>query len=245
MLTETHAETCIDRCGARIDLRFVEATVRAGRRPGEELAFDRRLLWPIGHTLRISFLDGTPKMHEAVEQIAKEWERYANITFQFGDFTDSHVRVSFESAVPGYWSYLGRDALEFSQKEPTMSLTRRWNDAFLLRNPTEVRRTVLHEFGHALGLIHEHSSPAAGIPWDTEKVYEWYARMNWSREEVDQQVLRRYDESWHQSSQYDPKSIMHYPVPRSLTTGGFEIGWNTTLSETDKIAIASVYPRDD
>ncbi len=37
----------------------------------------------------------------------------------------------------------------------------------------EYRRVVLHEFGHALGGIHEHQSPASGvIPWDKPKVYE-------------------------------------------------------------------------
>ena len=30
----------------------------------------------------------------------------------------------------------------------------------------EYLRVVLHEFGHALGLIHEHQNPADGIEWD-------------------------------------------------------------------------------
>ena len=33
------------------------------------------------------------------------------------------------------------------------------------------RGTILHEFGHALGLIHEHQSPASGgFEWDREEV---------------------------------------------------------------------------
>ena len=33
------------------------------------------------------------------------------------------------------------------------------------------RPTVLHEFGHALGLIHEHQSPfKGGFEWDREEV---------------------------------------------------------------------------
>ena len=33
------------------------------------------------------------------------------------------------------------------------------------------RSTVLHEFGHSLGLIHEHQSPfPGGFEWDRENV---------------------------------------------------------------------------
>jgi len=32
-------------------------------------------------------------------------------------------------------------------------------------------------------------------------------------------------------------------VPKELTIGGFEIGWNTELSERDKAFIAKMYPR--
>ena len=35
----------------------------------------------------------------------------------------------------------------------------------------EVRRVVLHEFGHALGLIHEHQNPkGGGIEWNRDAV---------------------------------------------------------------------------
>ena len=34
----------------------------------------------------------------------------------------------------------------------------------------EYSRVVLHEFGHALGCIHEHQAPAGGILWDQQRV---------------------------------------------------------------------------
>jgi Bacterial pre-peptidase C-terminal domain. len=37
---------------------------------------------------------------------------------------------------------------------------------------------------------------------------------------------------------------MHYPVPKEHTIGGFEVGWNRELSETDKQFIKTVYPFD-
>ena len=35
----------------------------------------------------------------------------------------------------------------------------------------EYSRVVVHEFGHALGCIHEHQSPAATFQWNKEAVY--------------------------------------------------------------------------
>ena len=56
----------------------------------------------------------------------------------------------------------------------------------------EVRSTTLHEFGHALGLIHEHQSPTAGINWNKEVVYQDMAGQGWSRAKVDQHIFKKY-----------------------------------------------------
>ena len=59
----------------------------------------------------------------------------------------------------GSWSRIGTDAT----KVPLMSCT--MNLGFV------DRATVLHEFGHALGLIHEHQSPFNDdFRWNWEKV---------------------------------------------------------------------------
>jgi hypothetical protein len=106
-----------------------------------------------------------------------------------------------------------------------------------------LRRTVLHEFGHALGCIHEQASPAAAIPWDEPKVYEFYRRwQGWSDETIRHNVLRRYSADQVRFTHHDPDSIMQYPVPAALTGGRLEIGWNTDLSEGDKSFIARMYP---
>jgi hypothetical protein len=47
------------------------------------------------------------------------------------------------------------------------------------------------------------------------------------------------------TAEHDPKSIMQYPVSNELTTGDFEIGWNTELSEMDKNFIAEMYPKEE
>ncbi len=108
---------------------------------------------------------------------------------------------------------------------------------------SEFSHIILHEFGHALGCIHEHQSPAAGIPWNREAVYEYYAAMGWSRSDVNRNLFEPYATTTTQHSSFDTASIMLYPIPASLTTNGFSVGWNTELSEMDKKFIAREYPR--
>ena len=48
----------------------------------------------------------------------------------------------------------------------------------------EYRRVVLHEFGHALGLAHEHQSPGVAIPWNEQKVYDLLSNDETTLDEV-------------------------------------------------------------
>jgi len=45
-----------------------------------------------------------------------------------------------------------------------------------------------------------------------------------------------------QFSDFAPRSIL-YPIPKEFTSGGFEVGWNSRLSEFDKQFIQAWYPR--
>ena len=38
------------------------------------------------------------------------------------------------------------------------------------KKPSAIRQVILHEFGHALGAVHEHESPYSTIPWNKDKV---------------------------------------------------------------------------
>lgn len=108
----------------------------------------------------------------------------------------------------------------------------------------EFSRVAIHEFGHALGMIHEHQHPLASIPWDVNAVYQYYAdTQGWSKAQVDNNIFAKYSTSQTNYSTYDQASIMHYPVEEELTIGNFSVGWNTVLSSTDKSFIASVYPK--
>lgn len=196
--------------------------------------------WTNGSVIKVSLNGGTEFIRNKVIQFASEWEQYANIDFQFvtNDAT-APIRVSFVNDGSS-WSYIGTYAKNISSSNATMNFG--WFDAST--DDTEFSRTVIHEFGHALGMIHEHQHPLANIPWDKKKVYRYYAStQGWTRAEVDNNLFAKYSLDQTNTSAYDKASIMHYPVDESLTIGTFSVGWNTALSPTDKTFIASVYPR--
>lgn len=200
--------------------------------------------WPPGSILRISFLDGEAVVQKQVREVAKEWTRHANIQF---DFTpdlepEAHIRISFRAR--GSWSAVGRDALNealFPKGTPTMNYG--WlTPASLLEDYS----VVLHEFGHALGLVHEHQSPGSAICWNRNAVIkDLLAAPNyWDLATIEHNVLNKYENvTITQYTQFDPKSIMLYTFPSHWTLDGMEFPENKVLSETDITFIKQQYPK--
>ena len=195
-------------------------------------------LWQPGRVLRVRFLDGDPQVQARIAPFAQQWSAFANVTFQFGNDPDAEIRISFQNQ--GSWSYIGTDALVIPKSQPTMNFG--W--LTLATTNDEYQRVVTHEFGHALGCIHEHQNPANNIPWDRDAVYRYYQGPPnyWSREQVDVNLFTRYEADITQFSAFDPQSIMLYPIPNEFTIGDFEVGWNKAISPTDKQFITTLYP---
>lgn len=199
-------------------------------------------LWPVGHTLRIRFLDGNRGVHRRVEQIAQEWAKYANLRFEFGSAPDAEISISLAPGQVSSWSYIGTDALAVSKNAPTMNLPLPSE----LLTDAEFQRVVLHEFGHLLGLIHEQQNPNANLPWDREAVYRDLqgSPTFWTKEQIDSVVLRKANAGLSDEYRdYDPLSIMVLSsMPKRWFRGDFEVGLNYVLSESDKKFIAKLYP---
>ena len=195
--------------------------------------------WPNGRTLKVGFISGSETARSRVRKYAQEWSQVANVQFVFVEKGETDLRVGFTPGL-GTWSMIGTDASHMPQHKPTINFG--WFSSQMTES--DYRATILHEFGHALGLLHEHQHPQGGIPWDKAKLYAFYQRtQGWDQATVDQQVLARHNTTKTQYTRYDPASIMHYPIPNSLTLGDFEVGMNMDLSPTDRAFVAKVYPK--
>jgi hypothetical protein len=234
------AQAAIAENPANVPVVHYRPGLGVGDVPVDELALLVAKQWQNGRTLRVRFLDGDPVVQQRLQPFAHEWSKHANVTFDFGDDPDAEIRISFKDRGRS-WSNLGTDALVIPKNEPTM------NYGWLTPNgpDLEYSRVVVHEFGHALGCIHEHQNPGAAIPWDKPAVYRYYAGPpnRWTKAMVDHNLFRRYSVEQTNSSEFDPASIMLYAISNDLTIGDWEVGWNSVLSQGDKTFIGSVYPK--
>lgn len=210
--------------------------------PAVKLAVPFLKMWENGSTLRCRFLDGSATQKRRVEEKAHQWERYANITLKFVRNAPAQIRISFQ-ADTGSWSALGTDALierYFPSYQPTMNFGWLKDDT----NDDEYNRVVVHEFGHAIGAIHEHSSPSAKLNWNTAEVYRRFSGPPnfWSKADIDHNVLGRYNASQTNASKFDKDSIMLYEFPAALFTDGKGTPRNMKLSAGDKSFIKKIYP---
>jgi hypothetical protein len=213
----------------------------ANASPFEALAKTKQL-WPAGYALRITFLNGTSEQRDRVIHHAREWTHYAYVTFEFDEHQTADIRISFTPGVS--WSAVGTDALVteyFQPFEPTMNLG--WITPDL--SEEDCAAVVLHEFGHAIGLQHEHQSPRSPIRWNRKAVKADLSGWPnyWTPEQIEQNVFRRYRRTSTQYTSFDPLSIMIYPIPKHWTLDGIEFAENKGLSEQDKHFIRQCYPQ--
>jgi hypothetical protein len=193
-------------------------------------------LWKNGSVLRVGFYGGSQQVRAAVETIAREWTQDTGITLEFvPDVVEAEIRVSFSK--PGNWSYLGVNALAVSKSEPTMSL----HSAAVLFTADDTkgfRKTVLLEFGHALGLISEHQNPKAHLKFNLDYIAK---QMNFDKASLEAN-FRPIEFSDYRD--FDPDSVMMFAFPEGYFFDRSHVGGNSDhLSDSDRAFIKQLYPK--
>ncbi len=200
----------------------------------------RKKLWKKGTTLRVRFLGGTPALHARVLAAARHWlvDGVKLNIVAAGKGEASDLRIAFD-ANEGSWSYIGTDVLTIHPAQPTMNLG--W--ATLDTPERAFNSVVIHEFGHTLGLLHEHNHPEALISWNKQAVYDDLegSPNNWSRAMVDHNVFTKYDESALITTKFDDVSVMIYTIPSKWTTNGKRFMPSSQLSAGDRATILRLY----
>jgi hypothetical protein len=206
----------------------------------QPLTVETKKMWPTESNITVAFYpnEASNIIIEKVKQYARVWESVANIKFLFtNDLHNANIKVGFTPG--GSWSWVGREVMYNPYGQKTMNFGWFKNDT----PEQEFSRVVTHEFGHALGFIHEHQASTANIPWDAEKVYAFFAQSdNWSRTDVDRNIFYKYTQTSTRGTAYDPSSIMHYFFPAGLTTNNMQFTSNTALSPLDREFARSIYP---
>ena len=260
-----HVKLCIQRITQKKREILMEIdTSKSVDKKKLKAAFFTSNLWPDNSKINIGFLDeglnipwtsmetlkssGKPidsmcneiigmKPIDAIKKVVNERiiPITGNVNINFvDDPKDANIRIAFDPNA-GSWSYLGTQNLEKLYPEPTMNFG--WIDA----------ATIEHEFGHLLGMIHEHQNPSENpIQWDKEKVYKWALdSQGWDKDTTDANILHTYESEQINGSVFDPTSIMLYFFPADLTMNGKGTAQNLMLSGTDVTFINQMYPNSE
>ena len=229
---DNRPKLCIDRILPR-DLMRLQLT-KPMRDGGRRAIAPIGKTWMNGSTLRVRFMGGTPTEQAVAKQQAGWWAQVANLKFEFNNALNAELRIAFNHN-DGAWSYVGTDCRSIPLDEPTMNL------GFLDGG------TAGHEFGHAIGLAHEHQNPAGGIQWNEAVVIREAAKSPnfWDEATTRHNILRKYTAAQINGTSFDPDSIMLYFFPPSWTLNGIGTKANEVLSAMDKafIAGAKMYPK--
>lgn len=223
---------CFDRVLPRNVMRF-QNVFQPTRGPMRAVAVNRSL-WINGSILRVRFLGGSTAQQAIAREQAGWWSQHANLRFDFNNALDAEIRISFDPN-DGAWSYIGTDAKGIPAGQATMNL------GFLDGG------TAGHEFGHAIGLAHEHQNPDGGIQWNEAVVIKALGGPpnNWPPDQARHNVIDKYAADQIRGTKFDPNSIMLYFFPPEWTLNGIATTQNEVPSAMDKafVASAQMYPK--
>ena len=158
---------------------------------------------------------------------------------------ESDIRISFIKAL-GSFSFLGIQSKQQPKDSITMNLG--WTDQDSASSDDSIYAgtgvNIVHEFGHLLGMIHEHSRADADLDWNKPIVYQTLGEPpnNWSKEMCNQQIFKQYALSSFNGSKYDPHSVMHYIFPSKFFKVDPHLVPAKHLSDLDIVWINKKYP---
>lgn len=204
----------------------------------------RDRLWYPGSTIKVKLLHDPYNMAEQIKNYAAEWERYADIHFEFIETGNAHVRIGFDWNDERYitWSCIGTDCkMVTNQNEATMSFAY-WDSS----TEQDMKADVLRAFGQVLGLELEHRHLEFDPGWTNRIASYWEGEI----EDIPWENLQQYvftplvERDILQTAEYDEESIMIWPFSSRYAKNTAR-SFNYELSQGDKKFIARLYPKEE
>lgn len=192
----------------------------------------KKNLWPQHSTVLVSFYPPVPKLISPVTRAIEEWQKHINLDIKYCQH--GHVKISFYNC----YSYATIGNVCLSQKQP--ALVNIYPD-------TEENMYIdaLHEFGHVLGLAHEHQHPRTPIRYNRKELIRWTQKLNIPFMDIKDNFypLKETKRDKFLLTSFDPQSIMIYDLPKHIIAEPFKQTKNVGLSDGDKHIISLIYPK--
>ena len=252
---------CVQRFHAD-ERRHMQHAINMAQSEVQRAIFQKDSLWDIGTTITISFIDtDSPPQWYSINLIQQEAKQVGEVVdpleYEVRNMhpIDAIQRIVHERVAPevpglqlvfvdtegmlrvrlfeggGSSSLIGTQSLSAPLDEHTITFG--WLDV----------ATIVHEFSHALGMLHEHQNPSGGIQWNKPVVYAWAEEtQGWDKDVTDRNIIDTYATNQINGSVFDPQSIMLYFFPANFTLNNIGTKQNLHYSKTDKQWLNSMYP---
>lgn len=157
---------------------------------------------------------------DAIKIIIRDrYKSLINIPIKFvSPASDAEIRITFD-ITKGTYSLIGSDSLNVKDEELEDGRIIKAQDTATMNFSSFEVSSVLHEFGHAFGLLHEHQSPFGNqIIWNLPAIKKYYlGKPGWDLKAIEDNFTNTEKVEDVYGTLFDPDSIMLYSYPADFT----------------------------